>query len=142
MILPTTQSQAGEGIRGIDLMDRRLPLTPRLSGADARRLATALKALGHPARVQIAYLLSRGGGRLCVQEIEEQIDLAQATVSRHLKVLRDAGLAACERQGPWVYYAILPQALAQLRTLLEEMEQQSAAAESRPDAIARGSRRK
>ncbi|GAB4448202.1 MAG: hypothetical protein Kow00120_18320 [Anaerolineae bacterium] len=109
------------------------PIALRLSDAEAGRLAAGFKALGHPARVQIVDLLSRCGGRLCVREIEEQFDLTQPTISRHLKVLRDAGLAVSERQGLWVYYVILPQALARLRALLEEMRQQSASAEYFPE---------
>ncbi len=108
------------------------PVALRLSNAEARQLAAGFKALGHPARIQIVDLLNRCGGRHCVHAIEEQIDLAQPTISRHLKVLRDAGLAASERRGVWVYYVILSQALAQLRALLEEMEQQSASAEYFP----------
>lgn len=101
------------------------PIALRLSDAEACRLAAGFKALGHPARVQIVDLLSRCGGRLCVREIEEQFDLAQPTISHHLKVLRDAGLAASERRGLWVYYVVLPAALAQLRALLEAIARQS-----------------
>ncbi len=60
---------------------------PRL----ANELALMAKALGHPARVQILRVLLARESCFC-GEIVDQLTLAQATVSQHLKVLKDAGL--------------------------------------------------
>lgn len=55
------------------------------------RLAAGLAALSHPARLRIVRLLS-GARACCCRDVVERLDLAQSTVSQHLKVLVDAGL--------------------------------------------------
>lgn len=45
---------------------------------------------------------------LCVCEIRELIDLANSTVSQHLKILREAGFILEEKNGKWVNYMINP----------------------------------
>ena len=54
-------------------------------------MAAKLAALSHPARIRILRHLS-GQGACCCKEVVEHLDLAQSTVSQHLKVLVDAGL--------------------------------------------------
>jgi DNA-binding transcriptional ArsR family regulator len=54
-------------------------------------MAAKLAALSHPARLRILRHLS-GQGACCCKEVVEHLDLAQSTVSQHLKVLVDAGL--------------------------------------------------
>jgi ArsR family transcriptional regulator len=93
----------------------------RWSSEEAEQLATMLKALAHPVRLQIVDLLSRYGGQVCVCDVETQFDLSQPTISHHLKVLRQAGLIDCEQRGVWVYYHTQPAALAQLQTVLAGM---------------------
>ena len=66
-------------------------------------LALLAKALGHPARVQILRLLLARDSCFC-GEIVDQFPLAQATVSQHLKVLKDAGLIIGEIDGPRTCY--------------------------------------
>ena len=51
-------------------------------------MAARLAALSHPARLRILRHLS-GRGACCCKEVVEQLDLAQSTVSQHLKVLVD-----------------------------------------------------
>lgn len=46
---------------------------------------------------------------LCVCELFQALDVAQPKVSRHLAVLRDAGLLAQRREGTWVFYRLDPQ---------------------------------
>jgi ArsR family transcriptional regulator len=65
--------------------------------------ASLAKALGHPARVQILRLLLSRDSCFC-GEIVEQLPLAQATVSQHLKVLKEAGLIRGEIDGPRTCY--------------------------------------
>jgi len=50
--------------------------------------------------------------------VAERFDVSQPTISHHLKVLREAGLLQCERRGTWVYYWVVPSALAQLSAVL------------------------
>jgi ArsR family transcriptional regulator len=61
-----------------------------------------MKALSDPNRVKMLKLLQRRV--LCVCEIKEALGLAQSTVSKHLKVLEDAGLVISAKDGLWVNY--------------------------------------
>ena len=58
---------------------------------------------------------AKDAGKVCVCELVPLFDVSQPTVSHHLKVLRNAGLVACERRGLWSYYYVLPGGLAALR---------------------------
>ncbi|HYC81035.1 MAG TPA: metalloregulator ArsR/SmtB family transcription factor [Solirubrobacterales bacterium] len=80
----------------------------------AQRLAAVAKALGDPVRVQLVDVLRKHAGKVCVCELVPLFDLSQPTVSHHLKVLRDAGIVASERQGLWAYYYVIPAALDEL----------------------------
>ncbi|HNP56456.1 MAG TPA: metalloregulator ArsR/SmtB family transcription factor [Gordonia sp. (in: high G+C Gram-positive bacteria)] len=92
-----------------------------LSADDARETARMFKALGEPVRLRLLSLVaSHSGGEACVCDISAVFDLAQPTISHHLKVLREAGLVECERRGTWVYYRVIPAALQQLSSLLSE----------------------
>jgi ArsR family transcriptional regulator, arsenate/arsenite/antimonite-responsive transcriptional repressor len=87
---------------------------PDVDADGAERLAAVAKALGDPVRVQLVDVLRKHAGKVCVCELVPLFDLSQPTVSHHLKVLRDAGLVASERQGLWAYYYVLPEALEEL----------------------------
>jgi DNA-binding transcriptional ArsR family regulator len=80
-------------------------------------VAVLAKALGHPARVRILRLLLARDSCFC-GEIVEQLPLAQATVSQHLKVLKDAGLIHGEIDGPRTCYCANRERLARLHDLL------------------------
>ena len=77
-------------------------------------MAAVAKALGDPVRLQLVDVLKRHAGKVCVCELVPLFDLSQPTVSHHLKVLRDAGIVASEREGLWAYYYVLPAALTEL----------------------------
>ena len=82
-------------------------------------MAVKLKALADPVRLQLfSAIASHAGGEACVCDISVGVEVSQPTVSHHLKVLRDAGLLTSERRASWVYYAVVPEALAMLSTLL------------------------
>jgi ArsR family transcriptional regulator len=80
-------------------------------------LAKMAKALGHPARVAILQLLIARGECVCGAIVDE-LPLAQATVSQHLKVLKDAGLIQGEIDGPRVCYCVNPAAVRRLKELI------------------------
>jgi len=85
----------------------------------AAGLAQKFKALADPVRLRLLSLVaSHAGGEACVCELMPAFGLSQPTVSHHLKVLREAGLLQCERRGTWVYYWVVPGALAQLSAVL------------------------
>jgi len=83
-------------------------------------LARLAKALGHPARVAILRFLSASGDCQC-GAIVDQLPLAQATVSQHLKVLKSAGLIRGTIDPPRVCYCVNPEAIQRLKALVEEL---------------------
>ncbi len=68
-----------------------------------------MKALSDPNRVKVVKMLQHRV--MCVCEIVAALGLAQPTVSQHLKVLEDAGLLSCRKEGLWVN-CYLPEAPA------------------------------
>ena len=66
--------------------------------------APVFKALGHPARVTIVRELV--GGERCVCELVEALGLGWSTVSRHLAVLREAGIVSDDKRGLQVFYRL------------------------------------
>ncbi|MEZ5152917.1 ArsR/SmtB family transcription factor [Rhodococcus zopfii] len=96
------------------------PLTREPLTSDwASDLARMFKALGDPVRLRMLSLIaSHENGESCVCDISPAFALSQPTISHHLKVLREAGLLDCERRGTWVYYRVIPAALAQLSAVL------------------------
>lgn len=62
------------------------------------------KALGDPTRVKTLKMLEIK--EMCVCEVQAALGLAQSTVSKHLKVLEEAGLVEWRRVGPWVHYCL------------------------------------
>lgn len=83
-------------------------------------LALLAKALGHPARVRILRVLLARDACYCGQLVDE-LPLAQATVSQHLKVLKEAGLVVGEIEGIRTCYCASRDRLATLHTLLGEL---------------------
>ena len=82
------------------------------------RLAMRLKALAHPARLRIVDLLAARGTCIC-GEIVDVLPLAQATVSQHLKILKDAGLLQGTIDGARSCYCLDTTALGELRRALD-----------------------
>ncbi len=98
-------------------MSKDLPLIHELSRDDVR-LATMLKALGNPVRFRIMqYLADR---QMCITgDIVAFTELAQSTVSQHLKVLREAGLIEGEVEGPATCYCVSTDGLQFLKNQIE-----------------------
>jgi ArsR family transcriptional regulator, arsenate/arsenite/antimonite-responsive transcriptional repressor len=83
-----------------------MEITPTLNlTAEQERLARMMKALGNPVRMQIMLYL-RDNPQCITGDIVDVLPIAQATVSQHLKVLRDAGLICGTIDGPAVSYCI------------------------------------
>ena len=68
-------------------------------------LATIAKALGHPARIAILEELVKANACICGDLVNE-LGLAQATISQHLKELKNAGLIKGTVEGTSVCYCI------------------------------------
>ena len=69
-----------------------------------RTQARIIKALAHPTRLFIVDELSRG--ERCVCELTDLIEAEMPTVSRHLSVLRNAGILEDEKRGSQVFYRL------------------------------------
>ena len=63
-----------------------------------------MKALSEPSRVKIVKMLQRRS--MCVCELQEALGIAQSSVSKHLKILEDAGIVDYEKDGLWVNYRL------------------------------------
>lgn len=79
-----------------------------------------LKALADPVRLRLVALLAHG--ELTVQELTEILRMGQSRISRHLKILCDAGVLTAKRQGTWGYYRLAGgnAFFTRMRPLLEE----------------------
>jgi ArsR family transcriptional regulator len=86
---------------------------PSQSPADLARL---FHALSDPTRIEILERL-RNGER-CVCQLTDVLEAAQSRLSFHLKTLREAGLVTDRKEGRWVYYTLVPEAVAGLREAL------------------------
>ncbi|MFI6642912.1 ArsR/SmtB family transcription factor [Streptomyces sp. NPDC050504] len=98
--------------------DLCVPGTPgRLIDRDEVETLTArLKAMADQTRLQILHLIDQSpAGELCVCDLTDSLDLAQPTVSRHLKILTTAGLLSREQRGTWAWFSIRREALRELR---------------------------
>ena len=82
-------------------------------------LAEKMKALSHPARLEIIEILK---DKCCIcGEIVDILPISQATVSQHLKVLKDAGFIIGETEGTEVCYMLNQIALDRFKKRIAEM---------------------
>jgi len=69
-----------------------------------RDMLNIFKALSDETRIRILKLLE--GGELCICKIMEILDMKQSRISRHMAILKNAGLVIDRREGKWVYYSL------------------------------------
>lgn len=86
--------------------------------AQNQAMLQRFQAVAEETRFQVVQLLA--GGELCVCEIQEALGAAQSRLSFHLKKLKDAGLVSDRRQGRWVHYSLVPEALEEMSGFLTE----------------------
>jgi DNA-binding transcriptional ArsR family regulator len=91
-----------------------------ISGAEQERLVKMFKALGNPTRFEIMkYLVTHPS---CITgDIVEFLPIAQATVSQHLKVLREAGWITGVTEGPATCYGLNEEDIAWFRERVDEI---------------------
>ena len=87
------------------------------------RTARWFHALGDETRLQILDLLSRG--EQCVCDLTDTLHIAQSRLSFHLKTLKEAGILKDRREGRWVYYALNPEALEEVKEVVDALERES-----------------
>jgi ArsR family transcriptional regulator len=92
---------------------------PARTALDVRPISRLFKALADETRLRIVALLSHG--ELCVCHIEEALELSQPNVSRHLAILRAAGIVEDRREGSWVHYRLSSQPNADCERQLREL---------------------
>jgi ArsR family transcriptional regulator len=102
-------------------VEDRATRTQPVGGPDSPvRIARVLSALADPTRLRILALLS--AGERCVCEIHQSLRLPQPTVSRHLALLRRAGLVATRKDGLWVHDQMTGRGAGGLRPVVEAVE--------------------
>jgi ArsR family transcriptional regulator len=74
------------------------------SQANYEARAKIIKALAHPSRLLIVEQLDRG--ELCVCQLQAMIGADMSTVSKHLSILKNAGLIADDKRGTQVFYRL------------------------------------
>ena len=90
---------------------------------EQERIARYAKAMGHPARMAILQFLA--GRETCFfGDIHEELPIAKATVSQHLKELKEAGLIQGEIEAPKVKYCINRKNWQLARELFKEFFEQ------------------
>ena len=62
-------------------------------------------AINDETRVRLLNFIDKNG-EVCVCDIENSFSMIQSRVSRHLKILKDAGFLKVDRKGRWAYYSI------------------------------------
>lgn len=83
-------------------------------------MQNTLRALADPIRREILNLLKRS--RLSAGEIGEHFDVTGAAISRHLSVLKDAGLVRDQREGKFIYYELNASVLEEIMLWLSDLK--------------------
>lgn len=93
-----------------------------IDGFTAEDVTTArmLKALSHPARIAIVRLLASRASCIC-GDIVDELPLAQATVSQHLRELKEAGIVQGTISGPKVCYCLNPEGWANVQRIVADL---------------------
>lgn len=97
------------------------PLAAGAVDADAAlEIALRLKAIADPVRVRLlSILLAEADTGVCTCDLAPAVGVSEATVSHHLKQLRDAGLVEGTRKGTNVYYRPRPESLRALCRVID-----------------------
>jgi ArsR family transcriptional regulator len=110
---------------------------------DPRQLkkeALVFKAISHPSRLAVVEALACG--ERCVCELQELVGSDMSTVSRHLSVLRQAGVITDSKRGTWVYYSLALPCVMTFLECLRHPEQSTGCArcagESAPVGVSKG----
>ncbi len=87
----------------------------------AAEIATLLKALADPTRVQMVLALRDAREPSCVCDFTATFDLSQPTVSHHMARLRDVGLVDATRRGIYTYYRLRPHLPERVARIIEAL---------------------
>ena len=92
---------------------------------EVRPVSRLMKALGDETRLRIVALLSHG--ELCVCHVQDALGLTQPNASRHLGILKNAGVVESRREGSWIYHKLAAQPDSGRATLLQALVRSFAA---------------
>jgi ArsR family transcriptional regulator len=93
--------------------------TSTSTSTPAHEVVRLFHALSDETRLSIVRRLGRG--ERCVCDLQDLLDAGQSRLSYHLKTLKEAGLVTDRREGRWVYYMLVPEALDALAELVGEL---------------------
>jgi DNA-binding transcriptional ArsR family regulator len=91
---------------------RPRPSRPRLTREALELVAVRFRAMGEPLRLRMLQELE--SGERSVSALAENVESTQPNVSKHLKILQDAGLVKRRQQGTMVYYSVADEMVLEL----------------------------
>ncbi len=94
-------------------------LSPDLLRSGAAQAVTVLKILANEDRLMLMCQLSQG--EHCVSELEQELGIAQPTLSQQLGVLRNDGMVNTRRQGKNIYYSVADPRTLEILVLLHRL---------------------
>lgn len=86
-----------------------------------QKFLTIISAINDESRVLILYHLLKYQ-ELCVCDLQKLLNMGQSRLSRHLKILKDAGFLYIKRKGTWAYYGISDELLKLHSDLFENIK--------------------
>lgn len=96
-----------------------LVIHPELLRSNATQAVSVLKILANEDRLMLLCQLSQG--EHCVSELEEELGIAQPTLSQQLGVLRNQGVVNTRRQGKNIYYSVADARTLEILVLLHRL---------------------
>ena len=92
---------------------------PKVSTKNSERRAAVIKALAHPSRMLIAEELMKG--ERCVCDLKDLVGADMSTVSKHLTLMREAGVLNCEKRGLNIYYSLACECLGDFLRCVDKL---------------------
>ncbi len=86
--------------------------------------AEVIKALAHPSRLFMADVLAQG--ERCVCELTEMVGADMSTVSKHLSIMKNAGVVEMEKRGSMVFYRLRTPCLLNFLSCVESVVKSNA----------------
>lgn len=83
------------------------------------RIVQIFKALGDETRLKILIILSRR--RICAKGIAKHLDISEAAVSQHIKILKEAGIIVGKKVGYYVHYNLQESMLLEVIKFIQQM---------------------
>jgi DNA-binding transcriptional ArsR family regulator len=106
--------------RPLPVIGSRQLAEPRIVSEPRNLTVEVFRAFADPVRLELmAQIAARGP--LCVCHLQEDLPYSQSRISKHLAVLRRAGLVTTRREGTWVYYSVEEDALQIAREFIDQL---------------------